>query len=381
VLESASHVYDIREHETIPRPFTLHCRHKAAVAGVAVVLVALAVVGPTQLVTQQLVRQVATGVNWFQSEGAAEHWRSALARHPRLAFGLAWIAEQTDLRGAIGRASSALTAGASTVVAGSVGAVAQLLVTFFALFYFFRDQRPALMALRFLVPLSEPESEAVFARVTDTIYATVFGTLAVALVQGLLGVVMFWALGLPAALLWGAVMAVLAVVPVLGAFVVWVPAAFFMALTGSGGKALILVGWGGFVVSLIDNPLYPILVGRRLRLHTLPVFIAIVGGLAQFGSAGVVLGPVTLAVAVALVEVWRRRTAGGRSAETGVNRPEDPGVLALGRARLAPSAAGTGRAQAAVPPSRAQSATVASFAAREGCTRCDSQGGGWRDGG
>jgi predicted PurR-regulated permease PerM len=177
VLESASHVYDIREHETIRRPFTLHCRHKAAVAGVAVVLVAVAVVGPTQLVTQQLVWQVATGVNWFQSEGAAEHWRSALARHPRLAFGLAWIAEPTDLRGAIGRASSALTAGASTVVAGSVGAVAQLLVTFFALFYFFRDQRPALGALRALVPLSEPEAEAVFARVTDTIYGTVFGTL------------------------------------------------------------------------------------------------------------------------------------------------------------------------------------------------------------
>jgi predicted PurR-regulated permease PerM len=65
--------------------------------------------------------------------------------------------------------------------------------------------------------------------------------------------------------------------------------------------------------------LYPILVGQRLRLHTLPVFIAIVGGLALFGSAGVVLGPVTLAVTVALVEIWRRRTAGGRTAETGVD--------------------------------------------------------------
>jgi predicted PurR-regulated permease PerM len=65
--------------------------------------------------------------------------------------------------------------------------------------------------------------------------------------------------------------------------------------------------------------LYPVLVGQRLRLHTLPVFIAIVGGVALFGSAGVVLGPVTLAITVALVEIWRRRTSGGRMAETGVD--------------------------------------------------------------
>jgi predicted PurR-regulated permease PerM len=73
------------------------------------------------------------------------------------------------------------------------------------------------------------------------------------------------------------------------------------------------------VVSLIDNLLCPILVGRRLRLHPLAVFIAIVGGIPLLGSAGVILGPVALAVTVALVDIWRRRTAGGRAAETGVN--------------------------------------------------------------
>jgi predicted PurR-regulated permease PerM len=106
---------------------------------------------------------------------------------------------------------------------------------------------------------------------------------------------------------------------VLGAFVVWAPAALFLALTGSWGKAVLLTVWGVGVVSLIDNLLYPILVGRRLRLHTLPVFIVIVGGVLLFGSAGVILGPVTLAVTIALVDIWRRRTAGGRAAEAGVN--------------------------------------------------------------
>jgi predicted PurR-regulated permease PerM len=208
--------------------------HKPTLAAaVAVALVAVAVVGPTLLVTQQLVRQAASGINWLQSEASAESWRAALDRYPRLGPGLAWLAERIDLRGAVEQASTALTGGASTIVGGSVWAVGQLLITLFALFYFFRDQRPALGTLRSLVPLSARETKGVFTRVSDTIHATVFGTLTVALVQGLLGGVMFWVLGLPAALLWGALMAVLAVVPVLGAFVVWAPAAVFLALSGS----------------------------------------------------------------------------------------------------------------------------------------------------
>ena len=299
----------------------LECRLRWAnlAAGVAVGLVAVAIVAPTAFLTQRLGREVAQGVEWLQSEYTAGHWRAALERHPRLASVLSWLGEDIDVGGAAERLSSTLSATISSVLTGSVWAIAELLITFFALFYFFRDQRPALRVLRSLVPLSEAESEEVFRRVADTIYATVYGTLAVALVQGLLGGLMFWVLGLPAALLWGAVMALLAIVPVLGAFVVWVPAALFLALAGSWGKAVLLTIWGAGVVSLIDNLLYPILVGRRLRLHTLPVFIAIVGGILLLGSAGVILGPVTLAVTVALVDIWRRRTGRGRTAPPGVN--------------------------------------------------------------
>jgi predicted PurR-regulated permease PerM len=151
--------------------------------------------------------------------------------------------------------------------------------------------------------------------VADTIHATIFGTLAVAAVQGALGGLVFWWLGLPAPILWGAVMGLLAIVPVLGAFVVWLSAAIFLASSGQWGKAVFLTLWGTVVVGLIDNLLYPILVGKRLRLHTVPVFFAIVGGLAVFGAAGVILGPVILALTDAILEIWRRRTAGGRPAE------------------------------------------------------------------
>jgi predicted PurR-regulated permease PerM len=86
-------------------------------------------------------------------------------------------------------------------------------------------------------------------------------------------------------------------------------------MEGDVWKAVILTLWGTLVVGLIDNLLYPVLVGKRLRLHTLPVFFAIIGGLMVFGMAGLVLGPLALALTIALVDIWKRRTADGRTAE------------------------------------------------------------------
>ena len=156
--------------------------------------------------------------------------------------------------------------------------------------------------------------------IRDTISAVVFGTLAVAVVQGTLGGLMFWWLGLPAPILWGAIMAVLAILPLFGAALIWVPAALYLAINGEWDKALLLTAWGTIVVGLIDNLLYPLLVKNKLRIHTVPVFIAVLGGLFAFGATGVVLGPLILAVALALVDIWRRRMALG-AIEEGVNKP------------------------------------------------------------
>jgi predicted PurR-regulated permease PerM len=120
---------------------------------------------------------------------------------------------------------------------------------------------------------------------------------------------MFWWLGLPAPLLWGVIMGLLAIVPVLGAFIVWIPVAVFLALDGRWGEALILTTWGAVVVGGIDNFLYPILVGDRLRLHTIPAFISIIGGLILFGASGLILGPLAVAVTLFLFEIWKTRVA------------------------------------------------------------------------
>ena len=214
-----------------------------------------------------------------------------------------------DLPGTIKTLSTWLSVTAASIVKGSVYQVLGFCLTFYLLFFFLRDRRAALQSLRFLSPLSKAEMERVFARVGDTVYATIYGALAVSAVQGVLGGLMFYWLGLPAPLLWGVVMALLAVVPLLGAFVVWVPAALFLALQGSWGKALILILWGALVVGTIDNLLRPILIGKRLKLHTVLAFIALVGGLIFFGPAGLILGPISLTITTVLLEIWRSRTA------------------------------------------------------------------------
>lgn len=288
-------------------------------AVLAVVLVAVLLIAPTFFVLTHLGREVAGIVERLQTEATTGRWQTIIERNPLLAPAFNWLATHVDVRGQVAQAVTALTTRLPALVSGSLWAVMEILLVLFFLFYFFRDRHKVLQTLRTLVPLSEAETTEVFARVADTLHATLYGTLVVAMVQGALGGLMFWWLGLPAPLVWGTVMGLLAVVPILGAFVVWIPAAVFLALEGQWGKALILTGWGVMVIALVDNLLYPMLVGQRLRVHTLPVFIAMLGGIALFGASGLILGPLVLALTQALVDVWRRRTSGGRTAEPGVH--------------------------------------------------------------
>jgi predicted PurR-regulated permease PerM len=105
----------------------------------------------------------------------------------------------------------------------------------------------------------------------------------------------------------------LSIVPVLGAFIVWIPAAILLLLDGSWIRAVILAAWGGIVVGSIDNVLRPMIVGRRLRLHTVPAFISIIGGLLLFGAPGFILGPLAGTMTMLLSGFWTRRMAPERS--------------------------------------------------------------------
>jgi predicted PurR-regulated permease PerM len=190
----------------------------------------------------------------------------------------------------------------------------QLAIAFYVLFFLYRDREHALNSVRDMLPLTHGEVDRLFKRLDDTLHATIFGTLTVAALQGTLGGTMLWLLGVPGAVLWGVIMSLVAMIPT-GTFTVWGPATVYLFLEGQWVRALILLGWGSVAVGLIDNFLYPYLVGQRLSQHTVVTFVAIVGGLSVFGFTGVVLGPVIMSITFFLLETWRRRTEHGASAE------------------------------------------------------------------
>ncbi|MBK8476936.1 MAG: AI-2E family transporter [Opitutaceae bacterium] len=291
-------------------------------AVVSVFIIGVVVIGLVWLVGQRLVVEAANGAAAITETIDSGEWKQTLDAHPRLVPLADWMVRQ-DLPEAVKTAATWLTTNGAALVKGSVLQAIELLVTFYLLFFFLRDRRSALRLLRSLSPMSPVQMDRLFGRVDDTIYATIYGTLAVSAVQGLLGGLMFWWLGLPAPLLWGVVMGLLAVVPVLGAFVVWVPAALYLAMNGSWGKALLLALWGCAVVGTIDNLLYPMFVGKRLKLHTVLTFISAVGGLIVFGPAGLIFGPVVLTVTIELLDIWRCRPT--------VTEPASADLAALSR--------------------------------------------------
>ena len=323
-------------------------------AGLTVLIVVLLIVAPAAFVTQKLASEATNATRLVEETLSSGGWRTVFERNPRLQPLEAWIESQFNLEpresddsdgstdsalsspadevnegpaeekdstlnaAPVERAAEMLSKGLGTLVTRTGWLMMQFLITFMSLFFFLRDRHRVLKGLRSLLPLTNTETDDVFSRVNDTIHSTIFGSVVVAMVQGTMGGLMFWWLGLPSPLLWGAVMAILAVIPMLGTFVIWGPVAVFLFIQGEWISAVTLVAWGALAIGLVDNFLYPFLVGKRMRLHTLLVFFAIVGGVMLFGASGLILGPLLLAFADALLGIWRRRTAAGGNVDDSV---------------------------------------------------------------
>jgi predicted PurR-regulated permease PerM len=134
---------------------------------------------------------------------------------------------------------------------------------------------------------------------------SVAGVVSIAALQGLLGGIAFWILGIPSPLLWAVLMTFICMIPILGSFLVWVPLAIYLIATGHMTKAVLLILWGALVISTIDNFLRPKLIKNQTHLHELFVFFSVLGGISVFGLLGIVLGPVVLAITLGLLQTFR----------------------------------------------------------------------------
>lgn len=181
----------------------------------------------------------------------------------------------------------------------------QFVISFFVmlylLFFLLRDGPYLAEQVRRAIPLGEPYKQHLLARFTAVVRATVKGNVLVAIAQGTLGGIIFWILGLPGPLLWGAVMTVLSLLPAVGAGIIWAPVAIYYLATGEVGLALILTAYGVIVIGLTDNLLRPILVGKSVKLPDYVILIATIGGLVLFGINGFVIGPM---IAALFISAW-----------------------------------------------------------------------------
>ena len=287
-------------------------KHPNFAALLSTAIVVVVVVAPAAFVVERLITEAASGILSLQSRVESGELQALLESHPALAPLGRWIDKQFDLPVMITAIATWLSNLGAIFVKGSLLQAVEVFITFYLLFYFLRDRLAAKTIICAWLPLTQPETEQLLRRVGETVHATVYGTLAGAAVQGTLGGLIFWVLGLPTPLLWGLVMGLLSIVPVLGAFIVWIPATILLILDGSWARALILAAWGGIVVGGIDNILRPMFVGNRLRLHTIPAFISIIGGLLLFGAPGFILGPLAATMTMLFVEFWKRHEAATR---------------------------------------------------------------------
>jgi predicted PurR-regulated permease PerM len=289
-----------------------HVTSPSTKAAICTTIVAVAILLPLVGVGYVGVQQIGAAAQ--ELEGFNEQVDKLFAGRPKLQQAWDSLKEELDPTKApqlVNRLRPSAVAAVSTPIYIGI----QLLLTLFILFFLYRDEELALETVRSVMPLNERETGQLLHRVEDTIHATIFGTVVVAMIQGAMGGIMFALMGIPGAVLWAVIMGLLAMIPYLGAFIVWGPMAAFLAMHGQWVQAAILVTYGALAMGLIDNLLYPYLVGQRLRQHTVTAFFAILGGVNVFGATGLVLGPVIVSVTFFLFDLWRKRTAHGASAE------------------------------------------------------------------
>jgi predicted PurR-regulated permease PerM len=176
----------------------------------------------------------------------------------------------------------------------------------YLLFFFLRDGACLVRALMRLLPLGDERERRLFTRFAEVSRATIKGTLVIALIQGAFGSLIFWLLGINAAILWGVVMALLSLLPALGAALIWMPAALIFLANGAVVKGLILIGVGSLVIGLVDNFLRPMLVGRDTRMPDYVVLLATLGGLSVLGMSGLVIGPIIAALCLTVWEMFEQ---------------------------------------------------------------------------
>jgi predicted PurR-regulated permease PerM len=285
----------------------------AAVLTTTVVLVL--VILPTVLLAGFMVQEASALLERLRSGeiDLALYYRRVLAVLPEWATRLLHGAGLDDLASVQARLKESAARGTQPIASrlwlisqGTLDFSVNFVVMLYLLFFLLRDGEALMRRIERAMPLDPPVQARLYRNFTVVVRSTVKGNVVVALVQGALGGVALVALGIPGALLWAVVMAVLSLLPAVGAALVWGPVALYLLATGDVAKGLGLAAFGIFVIGLVDNVLRPILVGKETRMPDYVVLVSTLGGMSLFGPNGFVIGPVIAALFIAAWDLASR---------------------------------------------------------------------------
>jgi predicted PurR-regulated permease PerM len=275
----------------------------------------LAIALPVLLLSVSLAREANEVYEHFRNPEMAAKLQAWLnpATNPVVAKVRTWLPESLrfedfDLGQRIGDQAQTIVTGAlvftKALAAGVINFLMDYITMVVVLFFLLRDSRYFVESVRLISPLSEAEERLFVERFRVVTEATVLGTVATAAAQGTLSTLIFWIIGLPNPILWGALTALLSLVPVRGTALVWIPWTIYLFATGSVSRAIVFMVLQIVLVGGIDNILRPMLIEGRVKMHTLVVFFSILGGIGYFGILGIFIGPLVFAIAIAFVEFY-----------------------------------------------------------------------------
>jgi predicted PurR-regulated permease PerM len=206
-----------------------------------------------------------------------------------------------ELAGSTGRF---LVSKAAAATRGTVAFLLNLFVMLYAMFFFLSDGRRILTRILYYLPLTSDDENRMVEKFVSVTRATLKGTLVIGIVQGSLAGFAFWVAGINGPAFWGTVMAVLSIIPGIGAALVWIPAVVYLVATGKLLTAIALAVWCGLVVGTVDNVLRPRLVGRDAKISDLLILVSTLGGILLFGAVGFILGPIVAALFVTIWDIY-----------------------------------------------------------------------------
>jgi predicted PurR-regulated permease PerM len=296
-------------HSRLVRRFRLP---RGLAAGLLTVLCTLLLLAPV-LSYGTLLAQQATGVfEWLRPrlEPAAfeRWWRDAQRDYPLL---MAWVRQATGgtamsaAAAVLSRFADALNRLAQFLFTGLATAVLDFLVFLLMVFFLMRDGPDLRDGLRGISPLTRGQEADVMLHLNRTAKGVLQTLVVVPLLQGLAAVLGFWLFGVPSPLLWGAMVAFAALIPVMGTPLAWIPAGLYLMFAGAMGRGVGMLLYGTFVISGIDNVAKPLILRGAAQIHTMLAFLSILGGLYSFGPKGLIVGPFVLSLVLSAYRIYR----------------------------------------------------------------------------